>query len=233
MISGLKALTFDTGGTILDWHRGLCQAFAAAGAHRGVNADWPAITNDYRRRALQAMVGHVNPSFNIDDVHREMLATVIREHGLLGFTVEDREAIYRTWHELEAWPDVTSALARLRSKYAVVSFTILSTSLVLDVSRRNDLTWDCIVSCEMIGTYKPQPMAYRTCAKWLGYRPDELLMVACHNFDLNAAREAGYRTAFIRRPAEWGPAGPPDPIPHPSHDMVVEDFLELARLLGT
>jgi len=43
----------------------------------------------------------------------------------------------------------------------------------------------------MIGNYKPRPEAYRTCAKWLGYRPDELLMVACHNFDLMAAREAG------------------------------------------
>jgi 2-haloacid dehalogenase len=58
-------------------------------------------------------------------------------------------------------------------------------------------------------------MAHRTCARWLGFRPDELLMVACHNFDLNATREAGYRTAFIGRPAEWGPAGPRDPIPHP------------------
>jgi hypothetical protein len=64
----------------------------------------------------------------------------------------------------------------------------LSTSLVIDVSRRNGLSWDCIVSCEMIGTYKTQPQAYRTCAQWLGYRPDELLMIACHNFDLMAAR---------------------------------------------
>jgi 2-haloacid dehalogenase len=39
------------------------------------------------------------------------------------------------------------------------------------------------------------------------------LMVACHNFDLDAARGEGYQTAFVHRPAEWGPAGPPDPIP--------------------
>jgi FMN phosphatase YigB (HAD superfamily) len=26
----IKALTFDTGGTILDWHRGISDAFAAA-----------------------------------------------------------------------------------------------------------------------------------------------------------------------------------------------------------
>ena len=57
MVSGIKALTFDTGGTILDWHSGVSRAFADAGARRGVRADWPAITNEYRRRSLQAMVG--------------------------------------------------------------------------------------------------------------------------------------------------------------------------------
>ena len=42
----VKALTFDTGGTILDWHRGISGAFAAAGAARGLKADWAAITNE-------------------------------------------------------------------------------------------------------------------------------------------------------------------------------------------
>ena len=47
----LKALTFDTGGTILDWHRGIGGAFARAGAARDLKADWAAVTNEYRRRA--------------------------------------------------------------------------------------------------------------------------------------------------------------------------------------
>jgi 2-haloacid dehalogenase len=157
MISGIKALTFDVGGTVLDWHRGITRAFADAGARRGLNKDWPAITNEYRRRALQAMVGQANPSFNIDDVHHSVLEAVIKEQGLSALTPEDREAIQRTWHELDAWPGFPGVLARLREKYALVAFTILSTSLILDVSRRNRLTWDCVISCEMIGIYKTRP----------------------------------------------------------------------------
>lgn len=121
---------------------------------------------------------------------------------------------------------------RLKTKYVGVSFTILSTSLVIDVSRCNGLTWDCIVSCEMIGTYKTQPQAYRTCAQWLGYRPDALLMVARHNFDLLAARAEGYLSAFMHRPAEWGPAGPPDPVPNPAYEILAQDFADLAIQLG-
>ena len=72
--------------------------------------------------------------------------------------------------------------------------------------------------------------AYLTAARWLGLRTDEVLMVACHNFDLNAAMDAGMRTAFVRRPDEWGPAGPPpDPSPNRAYDHVVDGFDALQR----
>ena len=232
MLENIKALTFDTGGTILDWHHGLSRAFATAGARRGLQADWPTITNEYRRRSLQAMLDAEHPTFTIDDVHREMLDTVVAECGLQAFTAEDREAIWRTWHALDAWPDFVPALARLRTKYVVASFTILTTSLVVEVSRKNSITWDCLISCEMIGIYKPRPEAYHTAARWLALEPHEILMVACHNFDLMAARAAGYCSAFVRRPTEWGPSGPPDPRPNPAHDLVVDTFFDLAQQLG-
>jgi 2-haloacid dehalogenase len=227
-----RALTFDTGGTILDWHRGISRALATVADRRGVKADWPAITNEYRRRSLKAMVNAEHPDFNIDDVHRRTLDEVIGQYGLGKLTADDRDEVWRTWHALEVWPDFPAALKRLRKRYIVASFTILTTSLVIDVSRKNGIDWDAVISCEMIGIYKTRPRAYLTAAKWLGIDPDEIMMVACHNFDLDAARQCGYRSAFVKRPDEWGPAGPPDPIPNPAHDIVASDFADLARQLG-
>lgn len=231
-LSGIKALAFDTGGTILDWHRGISAALAAAGQRRGIAADWAAATNEYRRRALKGMTRQVRPDFNIDDLHGRVLDELATELGWSALTPQDRTAVQRAWHTLDAWADFPAALARLRRRHVVASFTILSTSLIVDVSRKNGLDWDCVVSCEMIGSYKPNPEAYITCAKWLGYRPEEIVMVACHNFDLLAARKTGYRSAFVRRPDEWGTAGPPDPRPDPSHDIVVDDFGQLADRFG-
>ena len=228
----IKALTFDTGGTVLDWHGGISRALAAAGARHGLAADWAAVTNDYRRRSLQEITGQVRPAFNFDDVHRRVLDRVLADHKLDPLTAEDRDAVWRTWHALDAWPDFPAALARLRKKYVVASFTLLTTSLVVDVSKRNGIDWDAIISCEMIGMYKTRPEAYMTAAKWLQLDPSEILMVACHNFDLNAALGCGYKTAFVKRPNEWGPGGPPDPVPNPAHTMVLEDFPELATRLG-
>jgi 2-haloacid dehalogenase len=228
----LKALAFDTGGTILDWHGGVFKALAAAGARHGVTADWHRITNDYRRRAMKGMVGQVRPEFNFDDVHRRVLDETLTQFQLDVFDRADRDAIWRRWHELDAWPDFRAPLARLRERFIVASFTMLPTSLVIDVSRRNRLEWDAVISCEMIGVYKPHADAYLTAARWLNLPPAEILMVACHNFDLNAARACGYRSAFVRRPEEWGPEGPPDPLPDPEHDFIVDGFAELLRSLA-
>lgn len=228
-LSGIEALAFDTGGTVLDWHTGIRGALTETGARHGIARDWAAITNDYRRRALQRMTNQVNPGFNIDGVHRDVLDELASEHGLAMFTDTDRAAIARRWHSLDAWPDFAPALPRLRRRYISVSFTILSVALIIDTARHNGVHWDAVISCEMLGAYKPRPEAYQRAAGLLQLEPSRILMVACHNFDLNAARGVGYRTCFVRRPDEWRAAGPPDPNPHPATDLVVDTFSELAE----
>lgn len=228
----IRALTFDTGGTILDWHGGIRSAFERIGGARGLQADWVAATNEYRRRSLAGIAGSERPAHNFDDVMRSTLDEVVARFGLDALTKDDRDAIWRTWHALDAWPDFVAPLARMRRKFPVVSFTLLTTSLVVDVSRRNGITWDAIISCEMIGHYKPRPAAYLTAAKWLQLDPSEILMVACHNFDLDAARGCGFQTAFVRRPDEWGEPGPPDRVPNPACTYVTDDFAGLADAIG-
>ena len=72
-LGDVRALTFDTGVTILDWHTGFRDAFAAAGRKHGVERDWPAIANEVRRRSLKAMLNlgeHEPPAHTFDDAHR-------------------------------------------------------------------------------------------------------------------------------------------------------------------
>jgi len=232
----IKALTFDTGGTILDWHSGISSTLQEIGDLRGVNADWPKVANDFRRRSLQAMVNHGEnkpATKNFDDVHRETMDVIADEHGLESFTTEDRRRVWwDTMHNLQCWEDFPQVLPRLREKYFCVSFTILSFRIIMDTARRNNLSWDTVISCEAIGKYKILPEAYLGCAKFLQLKPEQCCMVACHNFDLDAAKACGFKTAFVRRPDEWGRGGPPDPEPSAHHDIVVDTFGELASKLG-
>ena len=227
----IRALALDTGGTVLDWHGRIHRALREAGQGQGLVADWHAVTNDYRRRAMQAIVGQQRADFNMDDVHARVLPSTLESFGLQALGREAQETVVAAWRELDAWPDVRPGMELLRQRWPVVSFTMLPTALVVEVSRRNGMVWDAVISCEMTGMYKPNPQAYLTTARWLQLAPSEILMVACHNFDLDAARGVGYRCAFVRRPNEWGPAGPPDPHPNPANDFIAADFMDLARQL--
>jgi len=231
-VSRVKALTFDTGGTILDWYTGIRGALEETGRRRGVTADWNGITREFRKRTLATIVNCIGPRFNFDDVHRDQLDRLLADRGVTAFTAEDRDRIWRTMYHLDAWPGFPEAARRLRKKYPVISFTLLTTPLVMSVSRRNGVDWDAIISCEMLGVYKVQPAAYQAAAKLLHLAPQDILMVACHNFDLDAARKEGFKTCFVRRPDEWGPDGPPDPEPNPACDIVVADFAELAERMA-
>lgn len=235
-VDGVKALTWDTGGTILDWHTGFRIALAEAGAAHGVEADWAALANEMRRRSIGRMLNlgaHEPPAHNFDDAHRAALDEIAAENGLDAMTPDDRRRIW--WdavHDLQCWPDFPAVLPKIRERYICASFTILSFRIIIDTAKRNGLSWDAVISCEAIGKYKPLPEAYETAARYLQMAPGECCMVACHNFDLDAAKAVGFKTAFVRRPDEWGPAGPPDPEPNPQHDIIVDTFPELAAALG-
>ena len=63
-------------------------------------------------------------------------------------------------------------------------------------------------------------------------KPAEVMMVAAHERDLEAAKKLGRRTAFVHRPLEHGP-GKASPIPQSGKfDFVAKDFLDLADQLG-
>jgi 2-haloacid dehalogenase len=56
-MNGIMALTFDTGGTVLDWHTGITRALGQAGQRHGLELDWPAIANGARLLFLHANAG--------------------------------------------------------------------------------------------------------------------------------------------------------------------------------
>ena len=71
-IKKIKALTFDTGGTILDWHSGFLETLRSLGEKYNYHKDWGTITNEIRRRSLKAMLNlgeNKPPKYNFDINH--------------------------------------------------------------------------------------------------------------------------------------------------------------------
>ena len=64
-------------------------------------------------------------------------------------------------------------------------------------------------------------------------KPSDVMMVAAHPGDLDAAKALGLKTAYVHRPLENGPAAKPSVRPAAGRfDYNAADFKELATQLG-
>lgn len=230
----IDALTFDVFGTVVDWRSGITDALAAVGARAGLTADWPQVADAWRSRyrpTLDRVRRGELAWQNFDALHRIMLDEVLGEHRLDDLGEDDRTELVRAWHRLPPWPDSAAGLSRLRERYVVATLSNGHVAMLVDVAKAARLSFDAILSVELMHTYKPDPEVYRSATRFLDVPADRLLMVACHPYDLTAAAAEGLRTAYVPRPLEWGPNTRPEPAPDRT-DLVADDIEDLAAQLG-
>ncbi len=228
----LKVLAFDVFGTVVDWRSGVIAEIDAIARERNLTIDTGAFADAWRKR-YQPFLDRVrlgeSPWQRLDDVHRAGLLEVLDEFAL-ELPEADLDRLVFTWHHLPAWPDSVAGLTRLRSRYVLTTLSNGGVGLLVDLNRAARLPFDCILSSELVKSYKPEPAVYRLVPDLLAVRPEQAMLVAAHAYDLAAAAEHGMRTAFVRRPQEWG-TGKTE-TPRFPVDILAEDFLDLAARLG-
>ena len=173
----IRALTFDTGGTILDWYTGFKNVLSETGAKHRLDRNWHDLANAIRGQSDGKMLNpckDARPDHNFDGAHRMALEAVIAEHGLEAFTEAERYAIAREApHNFDCWTYFPAVLLKLCENFMCASFTILSFRTIMDMARRNGLSRDAVFSCEAIGRYKLLPEAYDTVAYYLQLDPSQ------------------------------------------------------------
>jgi 2-haloacid dehalogenase len=227
-------LAFDVFGTVVDWRGSIIRELTDFGRNNGLQRDWAAFADDWRAGYAPAMDrvrrGEL-PWTRIDDLHRGILDDLLAEAGIPSLPEETIDDLNRAWHRLEPWPDTVDGLTRLKRWFVITTLSNGNVSLLTNMAKRAGLPWDCVVSAELFGHYKPDPEAYLGCADLLGVAPGETMLVAAHPSDLRAARAAGLMTGYVERPLEHGPDAPLPRVEAGEFDVAATDFLDLARQL--
>ena len=229
----VKVLAFDVFGTVVDWRGGVAAEIAAVAQERRLSVDAGAFADAWRSKYLPYLLRIRNgemPWQVLDGVHRASLRELVPEMSLQSLTEADLDRLVHAWHHLPAWPDSVEGMSRLRPGYVLTTLSNGGMAHLVELNRAAHLPFDCVLSVELVRTYKPDPRVYRLVPELLAVRPEESMMVASHAYDLAAAAEQGMRTAFVRRPQEWG-TGKAEPLDI-SVDIVADDFLDLATQLG-
>jgi 2-haloacid dehalogenase len=122
----------------------------------------------------------------------------------LGKTVsaEDMKKALSAIKTLKAYPDVEKGLTLLKDNgFRLATLTNSPENALKEQLINSNLTdhFEQALSINAIEKYKPAAETYLWAAKKLGVKPQEMIMIAAHGWDLAGAANAGLATGFIAR----------------------------------
>src|SRR3954462_9138916 len=234
-LDGVKALTFDVFGTVVDWRGSIVREIRTLAKAKGFRVNPAKFADAWRagyRPAMDRVARGELPWTKIDDLHRMILDDILVKFKLTSLSDEEKVQLYRAWHRLKPWSDSVRGLKRLKKNFTIATLSNGNVGLLNNMAKHAGLPWDLILSAEIFHHYKPDPEAYLGAAEILGLQPAEVMMVAAHKDDLRHAQKQGLKTALVLRPLEYGKGKHPDLNPEPAFDINARDFLDLADQLG-
>ena len=235
-IRQIKLLAFDVFGTVVDWRSSVIAEGEQLGKTKGINIDWTAFADAWRaiyRPYMDKVQSGEFPWTKLDDLHRMMLAETLKKFAIDSLSGEEKEHFNRVWHRLTPWPDSVPGLERLKSRFVITTLSNGNISLLTNMAKHAGLPWDCILSAENVRRYKPAPEVYLLAPQLFDLKPEQVMMVAAHEHDLQSAQRHGLRTAYVHRPMEHGAGKASEIPPTERYDFVAKDFGDLAQQLGT
>ena len=232
---GAQLLVFDTFGTVVDWRSSVIAEGEQLGRAKGLKVDWAAFADAWRGGYGPSMSrvrrGEL-PWTKLDALHRLILDQLLVKFKIEGLTDEEKVHFNRVWHRLKPWPDSVAGLTRLRKRYVIAPLSNGNVSLLTNMAKFSGIPWDCILSTELVHHYKPDKETYLMPGDFFDLPPAQVMMVAAHDGDLQAAQALGLKTALVPRPLEYGPGRTPTaPVPG-KFDFLARDFRDLASQLG-
>ena len=230
----VKALFFDVFGTLVDWRSSIAREAEELLRPLAPSCDWLAFANAWRREYQPAMeeIRSGRLAFcKLDILHRRNLERILPRFEITNVPDDILVDLNLAWHRLDAWPDSSPGLQRLRTKFRIAPVSNGNISLMVDLARRNSFPWDMILGAEIAHDFKPKPRVYLAACEALDLAPADCVMVAAHSSDLSAAAACGLRTAHIARPDENGP-GRGEKAPSVPVDVAAKDLGDLAGQLG-
>lgn len=236
-MENVKALLFDTFGTVVDWRGSVSRQVARLAKAKGIQGlDADAFARAWRAGYFPGMAPVIAGERGwtpIDVIHRERLDVILEEFGIAShFDEGERADLNLAWHRLDPWPDSVPGLRRLSSRYMIGPLSNGSTPLLVNMAKRAGIPWDVIMSSDATRGYKPDPRTYLGACEMMGLTPAEVMMCAAHNNDLEAAASHGLRTAYINRPTEYGPDQNRDTEATGEWDIITDHIEGIAEVLG-
>jgi 2-haloacid dehalogenase/putative hydrolase of the HAD superfamily len=163
-LKDIKCVTTDCYGTLIDWEKGIGDAFKKQADRDGLTLDMPALLERFFEAQAQIMSG----SYELyAEVLRRAAVTVAEE---IDWTLEPSRAQFLpdSVAHWQPFREVNAAMDRIRDRYEIGIISNVDDKL-LGISRRHLRTeLDLVVTAQQVRSYKPDNTHFRECARRLG-----------------------------------------------------------------
>lgn len=203
--SSLVACTFDCYGTLIDWEGGLGTFLYDYGL-RSRDPDPPAgreLRERWEAIQFEVIQGDYRP---YRDVLAESLRLLAAERGW-PYSDEDGKALARSMRAWQPFPDTAPALRQAQAaglRLVIVSNT--DRDIIEHSLKQIEAPIDDVVTAEDVSSYKPGLAHFARALEVIGAPAEQILHVAFgFKYDIGAAQELGFRSAWVNRRSEPRP----------------------------
>jgi 2-haloacid dehalogenase/putative hydrolase of the HAD superfamily len=220
-LKDIKLVTTDCYGTLIDWEKGISDAFKKQADRDGLTLDMNALLERFFEAQAQIMSG----SYELyAEVLRRAAVTVAEE---LDWTIEPSRAQFLP-DSVASWPpfrESNAAFDRLADRYDVGIISNIDDKL-LGISRRHLRTeLDLVVTAQQVRSYKPDNTHFRECARRIGGKKGWVHIASGYDSDIAPCLKMNVPVIWVNRHGEKleGRKAP---------DATVKNLREAAAKLG-
>lgn len=219
----IQWVTFDVYGTLIDWEKGIYDAFRKEAARDGFTIDSP---------------DEIIPLFHeisreVEGGSYELYAEVLRRTAVeiakrIGWPLEPSRAGFlpdsvQRW---TAFKETNPQLNKFRKKYSTGLISNIDDKLLGQTRRHIPGDFDLVVTAQQVRSYKPDPAHFTEFARRIGGKKGWVHIGCSHYHDVEPCVKAKVPVIWVNRNKEPLESGMKKPTAE------VKTLLEAAKLLG-
>jgi 2-haloacid dehalogenase len=197
-LKDISWVTTDCYGCLIDWEKGITDAFKREAERDGLTIDEKALLDRFFEVQAQIMSG----SYELyAEVLRRGAVTVAEE---IGWTLEPSRAQFLP-DSVGSWPafrEANAAMDRLKERYEIGIVSNVDDKL-LGISRRHLRTeLDLVVTAQQVRSYKPDPTHFRECARRIGGKKGWVHIGSGYDADIAPCLKTNVPVIWVNRSGE-------------------------------
>jgi len=221
--SKIQWVTFDVYGTLIDWEKGIYDAFRKEATREGFTIDSP--------DEVISLFHEI--SRDVEGGSYELYAEVLRRTAVeiakrIGWPLEPSRSGFLP-DSVQRWgvfKETNPQLNKIRKKYSTGLISNIDDKLLGQTRRHIPGDFDLVVTAQQVRSYKPDPAHFTEFARRIGGKKGWVHIASSHYHDIEPCLKAKVPVIWVNRNKEVLEPGQKKPTAE------VKNLLEAAKLLG-